>query len=494
VEYVEDGERQKAVYPVLWCRVEQNGREYCAWRSTGLPVPRPLYNLPVLLASPDALVVLVEGEKKADRVAELFPGCVGTTSMGGAKSAKCSDWTPLAGHRVIIWPDNDEPGRGYAKDVARLVAAVGAASVEIVTIPTDWPVGWDISDLLPEGPSVESLAVLLQSAAPPAPEPQPPSDENEGTEIARLASLSALQCDRELPAAAEKLGCRVPTLRAAVEAARRKGAGAGNTAGHGRRIEIPDFEPWPEPVDGPAVLDELARMIRDYIILSPHQADAVALWAVFTHTFDVFDFSPKLVIRSPEKRSGKTRLAEVLERVVRRPFFASGITAAALLRLIEQHSPAMLLDEVDTLMKGDAEMAETLRGMINSGFTRAGARFVKNVPTPDGGFEPHAFSTWCPMLLAGIGSPPDTIADRAITIEMTRKRPDQKVRRLRARDGDELRDLGRKVARWAADSRDILESADPEAPEQLNDRAADAWSPLIAIADVISGEWPTRAR
>src|SRR6202035_4902065 len=61
---------------------------------------------------------------------------------------------------------------------------------------------------------------------------------------------------------------------------------------------------------------------------------------------------------SPEKRSGKTRLVEVLERLARRPFFVSGISAAALLRVIEKHHPAMLLDELDTLMKGDVEMAE----------------------------------------------------------------------------------------------------------------------------------------
>jgi putative DNA primase/helicase len=199
-------------------------------------------------------------------------------------------------------------------------------------------------------------------------------------------------------------------------------------------------------------------------------------------------------VKSAEKRSGKTRLAEVLERLARRPFLVSGITAAALLRLIEQHRPSVLLDEIDSLMKADREMAETLCGIINSSFSRAGARFVKNVPTPDGGFAPHAFSTWCPMLLADIGELPDTIADRSIIIEMTRKRPDEKVRRLRTRDGDELRELGRKAGRWTADNLAGLERADPEVARQLNDRAADAWSPLLAIADMAGGQWPVRAR
>jgi hypothetical protein len=110
------------------------------------------------------------------------------------------------------------------------------------------------------------------------------------------------------------------------------------------------------------------------------------------------------------------------------------------------------------------------------------------------GFEPHAFSTWCPTLLAGIGTLPDTIDDRSIIIEMTRKRPDEKVKRLRTRDGSELRDLGRMVLRWVTDNLDTIEQAFPEVPGELNDRAADAWSPLLAIADMAGGDWPARAQ
>ena len=326
------------------------------------------------------------------------------------------------------------------------------------------------------------------------------SEAEADAKIVELAGLTDLAYGRERSKAAKAMDLPVAWLDKIVRSkkaeiiAQATGSAEPESGGQGRRIEIADFEPWPDRVKGGALIEELARAIREYLILSPRQADAVALWIVFTHTFNAFDFSPKLVIRSPEKRSGKTRLVEVLVRIARRPFFVSGISAAALLRVIEQHAPAMLLDEIDTLMKGDVEMAEALRGMINSGFTRAGAQFVKNVPTPDGGFEPRAFSTWCPMLLAGIGKLPDTVADRSITIEMTRKRPDEKVKRLRTRDGGELRDLGRKAARWVVDNLDNIERADPEVPEQLNDRAADAWSPLLAIADVAGGEWPMRAR
>jgi hypothetical protein len=506
VEYIEDGERKKDVYPVLWCRVEQNGHEYCAWRSKGIPAPRPLYRLPELLAASDAPIVVTEGEKKADMVAKLFPGYVGTTSMGGAGAARQSDWTPLAGRSVYIWPDNDDPGRKYAEDVATTLTTVGASSVRIIDVPQEWPEGWDLADQLPDGVKVDDLVELLTTAppwfSPASQDPEPTKkralEQQIKAEVGRLAAVSPIQRELEREHVAASLGIRVTVLDRLIKIEQGEAGIAGAEddirPGQGRPIDILDVEPWPAAVDGAEVLDKLTRAIRGYLILAPHQADAVALWIIFTRTFDAFDFSPKLVVCSPEKRSGKTRLVEVVERLACRPFFVSGISPAALLRVIEQYAPAILLDEIDTLMRGDAEMAEALRGMINSGFTRAGARFVKAVPIPNGGYEPRAFSTWCPMLLAGIGSLPDTVADRSIIIEMVRKRPDEKVKRLRARDGGELQDLSRQAKRWAADNLKGLKRVDPEVPQQLNDRAADAWSPLLAIADAVGGVWPDRAR
>jgi putative DNA primase/helicase len=177
VEYVgTDGNREKDVLPLTYCRVEDGERRYLAWRSCGVPAPRPLYNLPQLLASPDAPVIITEGENKADAVPRLFSGYLGTTSMGGASAAKKSDWESLAGRDPVIWPDNDEPGQQYAQDVAALAVTEGAASVAIVSVPKDWPEGWDLADPLPDGVGPETLVVLLRSAKPwmkPAREPEP---------------------------------------------------------------------------------------------------------------------------------------------------------------------------------------------------------------------------------------------------------------------------------------------------------------------------------
>ena len=315
-------------------------------------------------------------------------------------------------------------------------------------------------------------------------------------EIARLAKLKLLDYERERPTAAEKLGIKRLSILDKLVAAERDKAdiGAADKPGQGKPIVITDIEPWPEPVDGATVLDELIRAIRRYVVIDWHQANAVALWVLHTHAGDAFDTAPNLWLKSAEKRSGKTRLSGILNRLVRRPLLVSGINAAALLRLIEQYGPTILLDELDTLFQGDRELAEAVRGIINSGFDRAAAVFIKNVPTPDGGWEPRAFSTYGPKVLAGIGEMPTTIADRSIPILMLRKKREEKVARLRARDGSEFRDIACKLARWAADHLKSLAAADPEVSEDLNDRAADAWAPILAVADAVGGEWPQRAR
>ena len=95
--------------------------------------------------------------------------------------------------------------------------------------------------------------------------------------------------------------------------------------------------------------------------------------------------------------------------------------------------------------------------------------------------------------LAGIGNMPDTIEDRAVIIGMRRRAPDETVQPYRTRrDGPALADLKTDLHRWVRGHLDQLEAAAPELP--VEDRAADTWEPLVAIADAAGGDWPTNAR
>ena len=156
----------------------QDGR----WRQKGIPIPRPIYNLRVLYERPDAPVLVVEGEKTSDDAGKLFSSYVPTTSMGGANAARLSDWAPLKGREVVVWPDNDPDGQRYARKVAALVQKAGASSARIVRLPEGMPPHWDLADPVPDGVDVEKLVADAEPAA---------LDEEELDEGGRKQSLSS---------------------------------------------------------------------------------------------------------------------------------------------------------------------------------------------------------------------------------------------------------------------------------------------------------------
>jgi hypothetical protein len=97
-------------------------------------------------------------------------------------------------------------------------------------------------------------------------------------------------------------------------------------------------------------------------------------------------------------------------------------------------------------------------------------------------------------VLAAIGRLPSTIEDRSIKVSLRRKRADEPIAPLRLDRADDLSELARKAARWAADHSAHLAVADPRMPPGIVNRAADNWRPLLAVADLAGGDWPTRAR
>lgn len=142
------------------------------WQNRGMPEPRPLYELPDLLAAaPSTPVYIVEGEKAADAAQSL--GLTATTSPHGSQSASKADWSPLSGREVRILPDHDQAGEEYAEAVTGLALTAGARSVRIVRLADAWsdmPESGDIADLLehhggdPEAvrAEVEHLAVRCE--------------------------------------------------------------------------------------------------------------------------------------------------------------------------------------------------------------------------------------------------------------------------------------------------------------------------------------------
>jgi hypothetical protein len=239
-----------------------------------------------------------------------------------------------------------------------------------------------------------------------------------------------------------------------------------------------------------AVLDALAEYLRGYVSMSAAQVDAVALWIAHTHVVAAFETTPFLNVASPEKRCGKTRLLDVLELVVARPWRAITPTEAVLFRKIEAETPTILLDETDAIFERSNGSTEPLRALLNAGNRRG-----TTVPRCVGPMHDLVdFAVFCAKALAGIGELPDTVADRSIIIRLQRRRRDDPVMRFRRREAMEIAEpIAQDLASWAQDAVSDLVAARPEIPDALDDRAEEAWEPLLSVAGLAGDDWPERA-
>ena len=302
--------------------------------------------------------------------------------------------------------------------------------------------------------------------------------------VERLARLDPLDYEQCREKEAKKHGFRVSVLDAEVQKKRH----VSDVVEKIQSVGPQEADPWHEKVDGHELFNDLTSAFKQYLALQKYQAEALALWSVFSYCIDASNIAPKLLIYSPEKRCGKTTLLDVLVNIIWKPLPASNISPAVIYRVIESIGGTIVIDEADTFIRSNSE----INGIINSGHRKSMA-FVLRCDGED--HEPRYFSTWAPTVIAMIGKPKDTIVDRSILIQMKRKKPGDLVDRFIPHKAElELKVLGRKIKRWCDDNFMALSNADPKTPEGLNDRAADNWRPLLAIADLIGGACPEIAR
>ena len=473
--------------PYKPCRISLRGARRPGLCQLGIPGPK---------------AVEAEGLEKGLAARAVGAGYV-VVSGGVANLGKAP--LPAIVRDLIIGRDADPAGSqadiGLWRAVVRrlsqgLKVAVTARPNDIT--PKDAPFLKDIDDLYRR--DVELVEVLLDGANL---EHGRLGDTVDNAILDMLSRLDAVAVSRARKSVAQLLGIHLGALddrlaqviQERIEARKTGEDDGGEDDGRpGKPLTFAVIEPWPDPVEGAALLSDLSNAIGAYVVMEAHQRDGVALWMVFTHAHNLRDYAPLLIVKSAIKRSGKSRLAEIAPLLAPRPLALAGTTAAFIERAIEGHQCTLIIDEADRLRKGNAALAEQIDAQLNRSFMRKGAFVGKNVPLPGGGYEPRLFSTWAPTLISGIGAQADTAEDRAIIITLKRKLTREKVKQLRARDGEDLHVLARRIARFVADNEDYLRTHVPEALDVNNDRAKDVWEPLLTIAEAAGGEWPERAR
>lgn len=529
-----DGGKVLGTYPAMIAVVVSRDRKPVSIHRTYLapggagkaPVPAPKKLMTAIrdgatsggairLADAGEWVAVTEGIETALAVMEATDTPTwATVSAPGMRALQLPDHI----RHVDIWADNDpiRGGKRAGQDAASSLADRLTREGRTVRVMIPEREGEDWLDVLNRD-GAGALRQAMEAAG--NWEPRVAEDAIPSTEPGDLATLlkplTELEEDSNLPAieaALRRVAAGAPGLDPLGRAALRESilaelkrlkvkspakltdaalsvaaADGGSDGKQGSPVIMGDPEPWPEPVDGAGLLDELAATFRRYLAL-PDGADvALPLWVLHTYVFDAFPITPRLGFTSATKRCGKTTAQTLTGQLVPRPLTTANITTAALFRAVEAYKPTVLIDEADTFL----EERQELRGLLNAGHFRPTAYVIRTVGEDH---EVRVFSVWAPASVALIGSLPSTLADRSIEIRMRRKNPDERVERLRLDRLDELEPLRRKAARWAQDNMEALAHIDPEVPSELHDRAADNWRPLLAIAEVAGGDWPKRAR
>jgi hypothetical protein len=248
--------------------------------------------------------------------------------------------------------------------------------------------------------------------------------------------------------------------------------------------------------EGAELLDRVYAFITRFILFpSFAQPVVLALWVIHTHAIGFAHATPYMHVYSPQPRCGKTTLFEVLFMLVARAVSAANITAAALFRLIEGEQPTVLLDEMDNQAKEDAEKAAAIRSIVNAGYRRGPTATV--IRCEGRNHDVRRFFVFCAKAFAGIDRSALQAAtrDRSVPIRLERKLRSDRVERFRRRRVlAEAEALTATIAAWVETHGDALEAAEPDLPEELDDRAQEVWEPLLAIAEAAGGIWPERAR
>jgi hypothetical protein len=246
-------------------------------------------------------------------------------------------------------------------------------------------------------------------------------------------------------------------------------------------------------LSGDEILDAIGAFLGRFVVYpDEHCRDAHVLWCAHAHLMDAWDSTPRLAFLSPEPASGKSRALEVTEPLVPRPVLAVNTTPAYLFRKVAdpEGRPTILFDEIDTIFGPKAKEHEEIRGLLNAGH-RKGAVAGRCVPRGNV-IVTEEIPAYAAVALAGLGALPDTIMSRAVIIHMRRRAPGERIEPYRPRiHAPEGEGLGEMLGDWLSQ----VHPRYPDAmPAGVEDRDADVWEPLLAVADLASGEWPERAR
>jgi hypothetical protein len=302
-----------------------------------------------------------------------------------------------------------------------------------------------------------------------------------------LAQLTAEHYAERRRAAAKRLNVSVKDLDGAVANRRPRTDEKAQDA----MLDVPDLEPWGDPVNGAELLAETAAMFRRFVIFQHEgEPDMAALWVAGTYCPDAFNIFPRLGATAPAEECGKTTLLDVIHNLAHRSVYTTNLSTAVAFRVIELYRPTLLIDEMDTFIT----QLPDLVGILNSGHKKGA--YVFRCEKINDKQEIFRFATYGPVAYGMIGRPTGTLFSRTLFIRLERKGPNEVTEDLDLDENpilrDELARLRRRLLRWSRDNAQAIKDVKPSVTGLAN-RARDNWRPLLKIASVAGKEWVERA-
>ncbi len=260
------------------------------------------------------------------------------------------------------------------------------------------------------------------------------------------------------------------------------GTQSGWTA-RGRRHWLEGYTPQPEEVFK-ELADSFAHFLDFQLAEAAGHTAVLTLWTMLTYAYPAWPAVPYLWIGGP-LGSGKSRVFEVLARLVYRPLASSNMTAACLFRTLHDQGGTLLLDEAERLKDRTPEAGEMRTILLAGHKTGSPARRLERVGD---GFQAKAFDVYGPKAIAGISGLPPALASRCIRLMMFRAGPNS---------SKPCRHLDTDLSRWSRQRDDLHALALANGPAflrlpqhmdlcgQMRGREMQVWQPILAEAHLI---------
>ena len=420
----------------------------------------------------DAISALMAGAKHAH-------ACLGAAALGRAQ-------LPITVEKVIVARDDDPPGSPACAALGRGVARLLCQGRKVAVTPRAGRFAADAKDLN------DLLQIDVELARRQLNEAGGLGLFDKVEREALLEEVSRTSADsyeNNRKAIAGFLGWRTKAL----DDDRHRRAERLREEADDPVTNVTGVAPWPDPVsDLGEVLDAAVAQSKRFLIAPDSYHDTMALWSAHTHLVHLealnVEYTPRLGFQSPSRRCGKSTGLKCSYLMSHNPRMAASITPSSLFRAVDAHKVSLFVDEADNVIKG---LNPDLLAIMNAGADRMTAKVMRSEALANGQFNSREFNTFAPIALTSIHRLPDTLQDRTISLPLKRATKGERPERLTVRTRGPLIDIGRRLARWAADLKAL---PDPDLPADLFNRIEDCWFVLLQIAKTAGGTWPERCR